>query len=115
MLGTSETIDEYHPLIGNEKMKNEGKKPTLLLVGGMVLIVIGTGFFVAGFVGFTRFSPLCAITCPSIFSSNYTIFWSEMFVGLVFIISGIGMVITSRRVKVVESLLEPPKADLQEN
>lgn len=85
----------------------------MLLVAGIVLIAIGLGLFGAGFVGLT--APIaCPINgCPPIFSSNYTVDWAEIFVGLGFIISGIGMVIASTRVKVVATFRDCSTATAQ--
>ena len=84
----------------------------MLLLSGMVLIAIGSALFIAGFAGLTNPIP-CAITgCPSVFSANYAIEWAEISVGVVFIVSGIGMVIASRRVNVVADVREPPEPNL---
>jgi len=76
------------------KMVNQNRR---LMIGGMALVAIGSILVVIGLLGFTH--PIaCAINgCPSIFSSNYAISWTEILLGLVFIISGTALLVPSGR------------------
>jgi len=62
-------------------------------------VAIGLLFFTLGLMGLT--SPIaCAITgCPSITSVTYAAHWDEIFVGIVMIVLGIGLIFVSAKAK----------------
>jgi len=66
----------------------------------LVFVAIGLLFLTLGLMGLT--SPIaCAINgCPSITSVTYAVYWDEIFVGIVMIVLGIGLIFVSAKAKI---------------
>ena len=87
-------LAEYPSGIG---LSNMNMRRILFLVG-LSLIVIGLGLIALGVDGLRTPIP-CLVTCPSIFSSNYTAYWEEIYVGVSTVAVGVAMVLASKRLK----------------